>query len=317
MTDRNVLFYKVDVKSKFEALPEKNPRALYWILETSELYCGDQLFGTGREASETAAGLLSSEDYIELQRLLETGTTSSFTPVAGEGIKVDNNKISVNLSPVETNILTIKDGALFVPAVDLTEVEKTVINNLSTTVVTRDYEITDGLFVDTLVKYNTNEIRVMFANNTSWVKQNVGETGDANKYYMGMKAYAPSEAVYFKEDIAKIIVDNTFYDFNGKFAGTDAYGRKYSIIWLPVAVYDESTSAWTYYGADSTEDHFVGWDYSVEWYNADKVKIGADTIHINLANENCFTSTLPVYAKEFVKVTEIQEIKDAISWQEM
>lgn len=315
MTDRNVLFYKVDVKSKFDALPEKNPRALYWILETSELYCGDQLFGTGREASETAAGLLSPEDYIELQRLLETGSTSSFTPVAGEGIKVENNKISVNLSPVETNVLTVKDGALYVPATDLTEVEKSVINTLSTTFVQRDYEITDGLFVDTLVKYNNNEIRVMFANNTPWFKQNVGETGDASKYYMGMKAYAPNDAVYFKEDMAKIIVDNTFYDFNGEFAGTDVYGRHYSIVWLPVAAYDGA--AWTYYGAASTEDHFVGWDYSVEWYNADKVKIGADTIHINLANEDCFTSILPSYAKEFAKATEIQEIKEAISWQEM
>ena len=91
------------------------------------------------------------------------------------------------------------------------------------------------------------------------------------------------------------------YSFeNNEFAGIDAYGRKYSIVWLPVAVYDESAQTWTYYGANSNADHYIGWYYSVEWYDMEGVKIGSDRIRINLTNEDCHNEIKPFYMEGVV-----------------
>lgn len=151
----------------------------------------------------------------------------------------------------------------------------------------------------TLVDYREKEIRVMCPADTVWTKQQSGANADANKYYIGVKMYAPADAVSFKEDIAEIIADETMYSFEGNdFAGVDAYGRKYSIIWLPAAAYDEAADTWTYYGANSNADHFIGWYYSVEWYNADGVKISSDKIRINLTNEACHNEIKPFYMEK-------------------
>ncbi len=146
--------------------------------------------------------------------------------------------------------------------------------------------------VGTLVDYRDKEIRVMCPVDTDFTLQNSGEGADKSKYYIGFKAYAPNDSVVsFKEDLAQTISDTTMYYFEGNdFAGVDAYGRKYSIVWLPVAKYDEATSTWTYYGKNSSAGKYIGWYYSVEWYDADGVKIASDTIRINIANESCFNT---------------------------
>lgn len=143
--------------------------------------------------------------------------------------------------------------------------------------------------VGTLVDYRDKEIRVMCPTDTAWALQQSGEGADPSKYYIGFKAYAPNDSVVsFKEDLAQTISDDTMYSFEGNdFAGIDAYGRKYSIVWLPVAKYDEATSTWTYYGKNSSASKFIGWYYSVEWYDANGIKVAADTIRINLTNEDC------------------------------
>lgn len=156
------------------------------------------------------------------------------------------------------------------------------------------YEISNRP-VTSLVNYREKEIRILCAADTNWQTQSGG--GDANLYYVGFRAYAPNEAVSFKEDLAEVISDDTMYYFeNNDFAGVDSYGRKYSIVWLPVAMLDPITNTWTYYGANSSEGKgFVGWYYSVEWYNAAGVKISSDSIRINLTNESCHNLVKPWY----------------------
>ncbi len=165
----------------------------------------------------------------------------------------------------------------------------------------KKYEIThkpEG----TLVNYRDKEIRVMCPADTKWVKQNVGANGNANMYYMGFKAYAPEGAVSFKEDDLAVIEDQTMYYFeNNDFAGIDENGRKYSIVWLALASYDEDTDTWTYFGAKSTAEKYIGWYYSVEWYNADGVLIASDCIRINLSNESCHSSIEPFYVADIMK----------------
>ena len=155
------------------------------------------------------------------------------------------------------------------------------------------YEITSAP-KGTLIDYREKEIRVMCPANTVFEKQNVGPTGNANMYYMGFKAYAPEGAVSFKEGDRGVIVDEMF-DFTGSFAGTDQYGRNYSIIWLALASYDADSDSWTYYGASSSTEKYIGWTYIVEWYNADGTIISADKIRINLSNEDCHLNLAPYY----------------------
>ena len=159
----------------------------------------------------------------------------------------------------------------------------------------KEYEISSKP-VGTLVDYRDKEIRIMCPADTEWTLQNSGANADANKHYIGLKAYAPEGAVSFKEDIADKIADETMYYFEGnEFAGVDEFGRKYSIVWLPVAVYEEATSTWTYYGENSSAEKYIGWYYSVEWYDADGVIIASDCIKINLSNEDCHAVIEPYY----------------------
>lgn len=161
------------------------------------------------------------------------------------------------------------------------------------------YEIT-GTPVGTLVDYNDKEIRVFCPENTIWIKQNVGATGNANMYYMGFKAYAPKNAVSFKEGDQGVIIDEMF-DFSGDFAGTDKYGRNYSIVWLALASYDEASDSWTYFGKKSTTNKYLGWTYVVEWYDANGIVISSDSIRINLSNESCHQTVVPYYIGEVNK----------------
>lgn len=193
--------------------------------------------------------------------------------------------------------------------VDANEVDAKITEALNglefETTVTMDYVIShkpEGTIVD----YRDKEIRILIPTGVKLELQNSGEGADANSYYIGMKAYAHEGAVSFKEDLAKTISDEEMYYFeNNDFAGEDENG-KYSIVWLPVAKYENDV--WTYYGATSSEDHYIGWYYSVEWYDANGMMIGSDCIRVNLSNENCHSVVEPYYVNE-VK-TEVEAMVD-------
>lgn len=201
-----------------------------------------------------------------------------------------------------------KDGNVIIPDNEILEqvddkIDKAVLDTVATANAYTDkkvelaekvkYEITSKP-VGTIVNYGEKEIRVMCPSDTEWVKQNVGETGNANMYYMGFKAYAPENAVSFKEGDHGVIVDKMF-TFDDDFAGTDEFGRNYSIVWLALASYDESSNTWSYYGEKSTVNKYIGWDYVVEWYDAEGIMIASDGIRINLSNEECHSSIEPYY----------------------
>lgn len=160
----------------------------------------------------------------------------------------------------------------------------------------------------TLVNYGEKEIRVMCPVGTVFTKQSVGSTGNPNMYYMGFKAYAPEGAVSFKEGDKGVIVDEMF-TFDDDFAGTDEFGRNYSIVWLALASYDEKTDTWNYYGKNSTKSKYIGWTYCVEWYNEDGIVVESDSIRINLSNEECHSAVEPYYVGDIIKTvdTKIEE----------
>ena len=206
------------------------------------------------------------------------------------------------------------DGTKCVPLcepTDLTELQEELANKVDAEEVDAkinaaldmideiEYEIShkpDG----TLVDYRDKEIRIMCPTNTELKIQQSGENADKDKYYIGFKAYAPSnDVVSFKEDLGEIITDNNMYYFeNNDFAGVDENGRKYSIVWLPVALYNEANDTWKYYGENSSVNKYIGWYYSVEWYNSNGIVVSSDCIRINLANEECYSSVESFYVNE-------------------
>lgn len=164
----------------------------------------------------------------------------------------------------------------------------------------------------TLVSLKQDEIRVMCPKNTVWTKQVNG--ADANKYYIGLKIYAPSEEIHsFKEDTKEFIEDQTMYYFeNNSFAGVEENGRKFSIVWLPVALYNEETQSWTYYGEKSSTKKYVGWYYTVEWYDVNGKLVDTDSIRINLSNEDCHYNIEPYYMSTINANKLVQDFGDVL-----
>lgn len=129
---QNVLF-KIGTRAQFDAIVTKSETTLYWLSDTQELYKGEILFGKGALASDTAAGLLSAEDYKKLQELIVTGGTVDLTPV-DSSIVIEDKKIGVAISNQAGNALVAVEGGLFVPTVDLSGIEDrltTVEGNIS------------------------------------------------------------------------------------------------------------------------------------------------------------------------------------------
>ena len=263
----------------------------------------------------------ASHIYVPVNGLVDTYT-------AGKGIEVVDGKISVKIAENSHGLVAVdgamtmvlataeQDGAMskedkvFIDAIPTVY---STIERVKETAVQVKYEVAykpEGTIVD----YRGKEIRVMCPADTKWVKQNVGDTGNANMYYMGFKAYAPEGAVSFKEDDQDVIEDNTMYYFdNNQFAGVDEFGRKYSIVWLALASYNEVNDTWTYFGAKSSTKKYIGWYYTVEWYDANGVMIDADQIRINLSNEYCHNVATPYYMSNYATMDQFIELEDTLT----
>ena len=265
----------------------------------------------------------SDHIYIPVKGLVDTYN-------AGDGLQLVDGTFSINLGSDANGLhfvdgtlnlaLATKDTAGAMSAVDKVALDKLVSLDIPTTYGAA-YEISSKP-TGTLVNYNGKEIRVMCPADTQWALQQVGEGGDSSKYYIGFKAYAPSSNVNsFKESLAKTMTDQTMYYFvDNEFAGIDSNGRKYSIVWLPVAKHNDDDT-WTYYGNNSTSDKMIGWNYCVEWYNKDGVCIDSDLIRINITNESIHNNIEPYYMSGYVTDAELEDtvntINSSITWSEL
>ena len=165
---------------------------------------------------------------------------------------------------------------------------------------TKKYEITN-VPVGTLVDYREKEIRVMCPADAEFTKQAVGTGGDANTYYMTFKTYVPNDDIVgYVEHINGQVDSEILTDLK-----TDVYGRRYQPTWLGIAKYDETAGTWTYYGKNSSVDKYIGWDYQIDWYNADGEVVGSDSIRINLSNEACHNNIEPFYMSKVVKGVKV------------
>lgn len=229
-----------------------------------------------------------------------------------EALEVEMAK-KANAEEVDAKINTVAtDTVATAKAYTDGKVESAVEAAMSEHLVKR-YEVAN-VPAGTLVDYFDKEIRVMCPADAVWSKQNVGVGGDANSYYMTFKTYAPSDnAVGYIEHLGDQVDAEILTDLK-----TDEYGRRYQPTWLALAKHDESTDTWTYHGGKSTKDKYIGWNYQIDWYDADGVMVKSDSIRINLSNEDCHSEIEPYYMgsirKEFNTTIEekIAEVEGAI-----
>lgn len=244
------------------------------------------------------------DPYAEVAKLETQVNAELATKADAEEVKAEI-ATKVGVEEVDAKIKTVKDYTDG-------KVESAVEAAMSEHLVKR-YKVED-VPAGTLVDYFDKEIRVMCPADAVWSKQNVGVGGDANSYYMTFKTYAPSDnAVGYIEHLGDQVDAEILTDLK-----TDEYGRRYQPTWLALAKHDESTDTWTYHGGKSTKDKYIGWNYQIDWYDADGVMVKSDSIRINLSNEDCHSEIEPYYMgsirKEFNTTIEekIAEVEGAI-----
>ena len=141
-----------------------------------------------------------------------------------------------------------------------------------------------------IVEYKNNEIRVLCSEDTVFTQQNTGEGGNPNIYYMALTTNAPEGAVAFNEGDRGVIAERN----------VSLNGKKSKTIWLALA--SLSNGVWNYYGKNSTGANLIGWDYIIEWLDAEGKIIETNSIRVNLTNENCHGVSVFTVVKEFNKM---------------
>jgi hypothetical protein len=271
----------------------------------------------------------NSEWCFNGEKWFEYGHTVDFSPIAGDGIKVDGRKVSVNIAAESHGLVAVNGAMTMLLATAqqdgaMSKTDKAFIDSIPSTYATIDRVDNTAVKIKynisatpegTIVNYREDEIRVMCPADAKFVQQNVGEGGNANMYYMTFTTYAPDGAVTFKEGDRGVIVDEVLDFENTAGTGVDMYGRKYKNHWFALASYDAASNTWNYFGKNSSYEKYIGWDYVVEWYDANGVKIAADSIRINLSNENCHMANIPYYVSALE--AKVESVSEMYSWGEM
>lgn len=125
----NNVIFKVGTRDLYNALEQKDTNTLYWLTDVKEIRKGEDLFGVGREATQSDAGLMSAADKQKLDSLSE-GTAISFTPVDATIVIADGDAgdktIGVQVSQEAGNALELKGDGLFVAAAEIGDLGDTI-----------------------------------------------------------------------------------------------------------------------------------------------------------------------------------------------
>lgn len=297
---------KREIVAALPPIESADPNTIYMVKEDSTVLMGDLytewmvIDGEWAQIGDTSVDLTN---YIQKPAYIVEDNLAIFA--ADGSIKDSNLSIAAISGHIEDSVIhvTAEERATWNAAALLAENNQNSIAALAVNPFA-EYEVSHKP-VGTLVDYKDGEIRILCPANTDWTFQNSGANADPNSYYVGVKIYAPANAKYFKESIDSSITDETFFEFeNNSFAGIDQFGRKYSIIWLPVARF--SDGSWAYFGTSSSKARYIGWYYTAEWYDENKNAIGSTQTRINLANEDCYYNTEPYYMGQVIKNISVE-----------
>ena len=206
------------------------------------------------------------EDVDALEASVSTLETEMSKKADAETVSTELNELNVDIQELVSDVTACENTHLKVK-----------------------YEVSD-VPVGTIIDYREDEIRIMCSKNTVFTKQSVGSGGDENCYYLTFKTYVPNDKVVgYKEHLGDQVDNEILMDLK-----TDSYGRKYQPTWLALAKCGED-GTWAYYGKNSSKNHYIGWDYRIDWYDTDGIMIASDSIRINLSNEDCHYTAEPYY----------------------
>ena len=290
--DTDNLVTKDELNSALEELPtEEDLKRLTEVVANVEASLEEK---ANREDIPSLEGLATEQFVTEAIAAIPPVDLSDYarkTDVPSiEGLAsetyVDEKVASIDIPEVPTKVSELENDAGYITQhQDISHLAtKTEVNNLSSVTSKVKYEV---LPVDNMiVGYNDNEVRIN-TENIELVKQTSGATADVNGYYVGFKAYAPEGCVAFREslDSTPTLEDTTIFTFDDEFAGTDEFGRKYSIVWLKAATYDEASATWINYGLSATAEKCLGYYYTVEWLDESNKVISSDCIRIVFTND--------------------------------
>jgi hypothetical protein len=197
---------------------------------------------------------------------------------------VDSKISAIEIPEVPTRISELQDDVGYITSIPADYITKEFNSAFNRAI---RYEVLphEGMLID----YRDSEIRV----NTSRVKpttQQAGPTAPSNQYYVPFRAYAPEGAVAFREWQGDT-KDETIHTFDESFAGTDKFGRNYSLIWMSIASFDGKN--WSLYGDRSTIEKYLGFYYTFEWLDADSNIIDTGKVRIILTNDTCHNDLVP------------------------
>lgn len=258
-------------------------------------------FAFGQSSGIDAAKEAGKIDAFDL--LLLDGNTDSpkvgWLDAQGNPIVIDHK---ADMAEMEVEI--DKKLAAKVSAEEVDSKIESALNEIECAPITYEkvkYEIVDAP-IGTLIDYKDDEIRIMCPASSEYHLQAVGTGGDPNTYYVTLKTYCYNDNVVgYKEHLGSQVDAEILTDLK-----EDAYGRRYQPTWLGVAKYDSESGVWSYYGANSSESRFIGWDYRIDWFDANGVMIASDSVRINLSNEGCHYVVEPYYIGK--TKTEMEEM---------
>lgn len=256
----------------------------------------------------------ASDIYVPVKGLVDTYT-------AGNAIAIENNVISIKIADNAHGLVAVEGGLSINLATAendgaMSAADKAFIDSIPYAYVAKKYEVAD-VPNGTLVNYYEKEIRIMCPADAEYNLQNVGAGGDANSYYVTLNTFAPDGAVGYVEHLNGQVDEEILKDIK-----VDNHGRRYQPTWLAVAKHD--AGVWSYYGANSTASKYIGFDYQIDWYDANNVMISSDAIRINLSNKDCHFTSEPYYMAGYAESSEVEDLKatvkeleEAYSWGSM
>lgn len=286
---------------------EGESNAIGWLSKDGEAIIIDPVAEVSKLEADLETELANKVSAEEVDAKIDSTVTEKVETAVTEKVTkevetVVNEKVDTVITEKVDTVVNEKVETLVTETV-----ESTVVQALAKT---DKYEVLD-VPKGTLVDYNDKEIRIMVPHDAVWTKQAVGEGGDTNSHYMTFRTYAPNDdAVGYIEHLGDQVDPEILTDLR-----TDESGRRYQPTWLALAQYDAETDTWTYHGAKSTEGKYMGWNYQIDWFDAEGIMIASDSIRINLSNENCHSVIEPYYVGSAVaekvdaKVEEVVETK--------
>ena len=215
----------------------------------------------------------------------EQGPQGEIGPQGPQGVQGEDGKVGPQGPKGEKG----EQGPMGPAGKDFDPKEMEIVKERLESLEFRKYEIS-GLPEGSIVDYKEDEIRVMCPKDAVFTKQNVGETGNANMYYMALKTMAPEGAVAFREGDRGVLLPDVI----------ELEGKKSKTIWLALASLSGTT--WTYFGKNSTGAKFIGWDYVIEWLDKDGKVIETNCVRINLSNEECHAVSIFTAVKELANM---------------